>query len=372
MKNPILPQERLVQRRPMNPRRRSRLGRTTVVLIMALSVPLAFTTHLRDLAPPVGIRVTGKLHYLPAGTTLAGVVSAFHLKPKAGSLLDVEGDVLDAGLYPGAILMNGQPEYGNPLLPNGTVIAVQNGRDKREPLVRHVTPVPAGAPGNPQFSLATAPGEEIVTVGRLSGKVLSTVFRPVGKFSAPPEVALTFDDGPGPYTARVLSVLKRFKVNATFFVIGYMAAANPDMVRTESQAGMAIGSHSWDHPNTIRFNDLGAPRIHDEIAKTSELLHSIGVSTSLFRPPGGSYSQLVINDAREFDSRVVLWNVDPKDWQRGRTAAQIVQNVLANVRPGSIVELHDAGGDRSATIAALPAIIRGIRARGLKLVALEP
>jgi peptidoglycan/xylan/chitin deacetylase (PgdA/CDA1 family) len=356
----------------MNRKRRSRLGRNLVVLIMALSIPLGFTTHLRDLAPPVGVRVEGKLHYLPANTTLAGVVSAFHLKPKAGSLLDVEGDVINANLFPGAILVNGHPEYGDPLLPNGSVITVRDGRDRREPVVRHLSPMPGGAPGNPQFTLATAPGEQVVTVGKYSGKVLSTVFRPVGKFSYPREVALTFDDGPGPYTARVLAVLKRFKVKATFFVIGFMAAANPDIVRAEVQAGMAVGNHSWDHPNTVRFNGLGAQRIHDEIAKTTEFLHSIGVSTSLFRPPGGSYSKLVISDAREFDSRVVLWNVDPRDWQRGRTAAQIVQNVLANVRPGSIVELHDAGGDRAATIAALPRIIRGIRARGLSLVTLQP
>jgi len=337
-----------------------------------VSIPLGFTTHLRDLAPPIGVRVEGKLRYLPADTTLADVVSAFHLRARAGSLLDVQGDVLTANLFPGAILVNGRPESGYPLLPDDAVITVQDGRDRREPVIRQVVRMPGGAPGNPQFTLATAPGEQVVTLGKLSGKVLSTLFRPTGRFSSPREVALTFDDGPGPYTGRVLAVLKRFKVKATFFVIGFMAAANPEMVRAEVLSGMAVGNHSWDHPNTIRFDRLEAPRILDEIDRTSQLLHSIGITTSLFRPPGGSYSRRVINDAREFDSRVVLWNVDPRDWQGGRTASQIVQNVLANVRPGSIIELHDGGGDRSATIAALPRIIRGIRARGLKLVALEP
>jgi peptidoglycan/xylan/chitin deacetylase (PgdA/CDA1 family) len=372
MKNQTLPQERLVQRRPVIAGRRSGLSKGMVVLVVAVSIPLGFATHLRDLAPPIGVRVDGKLRYLPANTTLADVVSAFHLKARAGSLLDVEGDVLTANLYPGAILVNGHIEGGNPVLPNDSVITVQAGRDRREPVVREVSRMPGGTPANPQFTLAMAPGEQVVTVGKLSGKVASTVFRPTGRFTYPREVALTFDDGPGPYTGRVLAVLKRFKVKATFFVIGFMAAANPEMVRAEVRAGMAVGSHSWDHPNTIRFNRLGARHIYDEIARTSQLLHSIGVTTSLFRPPGGSYSRVVLNKAREFDSRVVLWNVDPRDWQGGQSPARIVQNVLANVRPGSIIEMHDGGGDRTATIAALPRIIRGIRSRGLKLVALQP
>jgi len=68
----------------------------------------------------------------------------------------------------------------------------------------------------------------------------------------------------------------------------------------------------------------------------------------------------------------VLWSVDPRDWQPGTTAREITRNVLAAIRPGSIVELHDGGGDRSATLAALPAIVKGIRHRGLRLVALAP
>jgi len=90
-----------------------------------------------------------------------------------------------------------------------------------------------------------------------------------------------------------------------------------------------------------------------------------------FRPPGGSYSDFVVRTAEAAGMRVVLWSVDPLDWQKGTTAREIVERVLDSVQPGSIVVLHDGGGDRSATIEALPKIIRGIRKKGLEFAVLD-
>ena len=92
---------------------------------------------------------------------------------------------------------------------------------------------------------------------------------------------------------------------------------------------------------------------------------------SSVRPGGGTAARLV-HTAAALGQRVVLWSVDPTDWEPGITAKEVAQRVLAAIRPGAIVDLHDGGGDRSATLAALPAIVRGIRARGLRLVALQP
>ena len=89
------------------------------------------------------------------------------------------------------------------------------------------------------------------------------------------------------------------------------------------------------------------------------------------RPAAAPQSRLV-DTAAALGQRVVLWSVDPTDWEPGITAKEIARRVLAGIRPGAIVDLHDGGGDRSATLAALPAIVLGIRARGLRLVALEP
>ena len=96
------------------------------------------------------------------------------------------------------------------------------------------------------------------------------------------------------------------------------------------------------------------------------------MDTVLFRPPGGASSEKVVSLAGELSERVVLWTVDPKDWRAGTTAKEISRRVLRAVEPGSIVLLHDGGGDRSATVRALPEIIRGIRRKGLRLALVEP
>jgi peptidoglycan-N-acetylglucosamine deacetylase len=93
-----------------------------------------------------------------------------------------------------------------------------------------------------------------------------------------------------------------------------------------------------------------------------------GRTPQLLRPPGGSFSPAVVRTAQALGERVVLWSVDPADWRPGVSARQIAGRVLGAVRPGSIVILHDGGGDRTATIRALPAIVKGIRQKGRHLV----
>ena len=118
----------------------------------------------------------------------------------------------------------------------------------------------------------------------------------------------------------------------------------------------------------LRPKDLPTTVIKGEISRAADAITAAGAQTHLFRPPGGSYSPEVIDLAKELGMRVVLWSVDPQDWRNGITAKQIVKTVLSNVRPGSIVLMHDGGGHQSATIRALPKIIRGIRKKHLKLV----
>jgi peptidoglycan-N-acetylglucosamine deacetylase len=278
--------------------------------------------------------------------------------------------VLRANAYRGAVLLNGRPESGDLLLAEGDQITVRNGKNHVESLVKEVIQLPAGRPSNPQFYLGTVPGEQIIVRGRISGKVVSSTFHALGPGIHPNSVALTFDDGPWPtQTLQVLGILKKFKVKATFFVIGYLAQRYPDLIQAEVNAGMMVGDHTWDHPNTP-FRDLPAKTMLDEIARNSRYLASVGVKTLVFRPPGGSYSGPVVAGALKFGMRVVIWSVDPKDWTKP-TKDEIVKRVLSRVRPGSIILMHDGGGDRSATIAALPEIIKGIQKMGLGFDTLE-
>jgi peptidoglycan-N-acetylglucosamine deacetylase len=352
-----------------------RVPRSARVIAIPMGVALIATIPVVAVAlgigKPITVSVDGTARSVAAGTTLGQFLEQTGVRAPAGNLLDIDGNVLRPGTYPGRILLNGREHPSPTVLTTGDLIDVVHGDDRTEPVTKSVIRVAAGEIPDPQFSLATAPGEEIVLRGSISGEIASATFRPAGPLRLPREVALTFDDGPSPtYTPKVLAILRRFHVPATFFVVGIHAQRYPDLVRDEVRAGMAIGDHSWDHPNWPPFAKLGSTRINDEIRQTEDYLLPLGVVTGLFRPPGGSFSPVVIRAAQAVDDRVVLWDVDPKDWMPGRSWKGIVQNVAANVHAGSIVELHDGGGNRSATVRALPGIIRAIEAKHLQLVAI--
>ncbi len=358
-----------------------RLVAGSAVVSTGLALPaLTPTTGLADLPPPITVFVQGHAEYVPPGTTFDQIVSRFHLRARDGNLVAVDGTVLRPSRFLGEILLDGSPpdaavaggEIGSAdALRDGDRITIRNGVDQREQIFITQLPVPAGTPLDPQRTLTTAEGTITVARGSLSGIVLSWRFHQTGPSVTPNSVALTFDDGPWPgSTDRILAVLQKFEVPATFFVVGSLAARFPQLVRMEADAGMAFGDHSFDHPLVPPFGRQPASKARSEMAMTMDALAAAGVRPALFRPPGGSYAPSTLDIARSLGLRVVLWSVDPADWTPGITTKQIVARVLSAVQPGSIVLLHDGGGDRTATLKALPAIIKGIRTRHLDLVAL--
>jgi peptidoglycan-N-acetylglucosamine deacetylase len=356
---------------------RRRLAAASTVLSIGVLLPvMTSTTAIGDLPRPITVYVKGQPEYVAPGTTFEEMVERFHLRAGNGNLVAVDGRVLARDHYLGAILLNGSPQPLDRLtaaLGDGDRIAVRSARDRREQVFVTEYAVPPGTPFDPQRTLATAPGVITVTRGALSGVVLSWRFRQTGPAVTPNAVALTFDDGPWPgSTERILAVLARFHVPATFFTIGDLVERNTQLVQAEVAAGMVVGDHTWDHPEVPPFAALPDARVRDEVSRPLDALSLAGVRPTLFRPPGGSYGAITLDVARSLGLRVVLWSVDPADWTPGISAKAIVHRVLSNVVPGSIVLLHDGGGDRSATLAALPAIIKGIRARHLDLVTITP
>jgi peptidoglycan/xylan/chitin deacetylase (PgdA/CDA1 family)/sulfur carrier protein ThiS len=318
------------------------------------------------------VTVVGQAMRVAEGTTLTDAVTRFGLHPRSGDLLDVNGKVLRAAAVSGEFLVDGRPGRGGMRLRSGDRVSVVDSHDQREPLARRVVRAAGGAPSDPQFTLSRTPGEQVIVSGALSHELVSARFRPLGATRVERAVALTFDDGPSAqYTPRILATLARLRVRATFFLVGYLAEANPELVRRELQLGLTVGNHSYNHPEVPPFAQLPPRLLSDEIALGGQALSRLGAAPRLFRPPGGSTSAAVVGAAAALGQRVVLWSVDPADWSPGSTAKEITKRVLAAVRPGSIVILHDGGGDRSATLAALPAIVRGIRHRGLHLVPLS-
>ncbi len=179
------------------------------------------------------------------------------------------------------------------------------------------------------------------------------------------ELALTFDDGPGPYTLQVVHVLNALHVHATFFAIGEEERWFSAGTLAELRAGDVVGDHTETHP---AMATLSAHAQHEELFEQELRIQLLGGPTPrLFRPPYGSFDATTFKQLSALHLLMVLWSDDTSDYTLPGTAA-IVQRALAGAHPGAIILMHDAGGDRSETLAALPAIVRGLRRRGLEPV----
>lgn len=177
-------------------------------------------------------------------------------------------------------------------------------------------------------------------------------------------VALTFDDGPGPYTGRIVRVLRRKHVPATFFEVGQMMTAFPRAARRVRRS-FVVGDHTLSHPAMARLRERDqTAQVLDQAARMQVYG---GRFPRLFRPPYASFSGVTLRVLRRLRMLMVLWSVDSEDYTRPGTRA-IVRNVVSRVRPGAIVLMHDAGGPREQTARALPLIVRRLRARGYRFV----
>jgi peptidoglycan/xylan/chitin deacetylase (PgdA/CDA1 family) len=181
------------------------------------------------------------------------------------------------------------------------------------------------------------------------------------------EVALTFDDGPGPTTPALVRYLVANGVPATFFLVGKAVAERPRIVRKEHEAGFALGTHTESH---ARLGLLPAPRQGKEILTAADRITRItGHAVKLFRPPYGSFNASTLGILRAERMLMVLWSIDTKDYE-ARTAKPVVYTALSGSRAGSIVLMHDGPGARTKTLAALHRIVPALRRKGYRLVSL--
>ena len=179
------------------------------------------------------------------------------------------------------------------------------------------------------------------------------------------EIALTFDDGPGPYTPQLLNQLARLHTPATFFEIGFMFRwFYPSAIR-ELRAGDVIGDHTETHPMMAL---LPSSAQQSQIVDQTQWVRRYGGPfPRLWRPPYGSYNATTLRILKRLRMLMVLWTVDTDDYLRPGVPA-IVHRALAGARPGAIILMHDGGGNRAQTIAALAPIVHALRQRGYRLV----
>ena len=176
-------------------------------------------------------------------------------------------------------------------------------------------------------------------------------------------VALTFDDGPSPYTDRLLQILKDDDAKATFFLIGNKVAANPAGAKRIADAGMEIGNHTWEHPNmtTIPPEDVASQfsRANDAIAGAT------GRTPTLYRPAGGLSDPVVRQAAGRLGLAEILWDVIPFDWANDSNTAATRYMLMTQIKPGSVVLFHDT---YSSTVDLVYQFIPVLKANGYRLV----
>jgi peptidoglycan/xylan/chitin deacetylase (PgdA/CDA1 family) len=185
-------------------------------------------------------------------------------------------------------------------------------------------------------------------------------------------VALTFDDGPTPYTSAILDILRDRNVPATFFVVGRQVELFPELARRIVEEGHLIGNHTYTHRNLL---GLPAAAVYAEIVRAEEAIVRItGVQPRYLRPPRGLYSRAVLDLAERRGYTLVLWSRSSHDWAEV-SVADVAANIVRSCRPGDILLFHDggdlfraSGGSRRNTVLALPQIIDALRARGYHFV----
>jgi peptidoglycan-N-acetylglucosamine deacetylase len=186
------------------------------------------------------------------------------------------------------------------------------------------------------------------------------------------EVAITFDDGPNPpYTLQIAAILEEHDARGTFFEVGKAVAQRSDVTKQLIERGHVVGNHSYNH-GAFSYLDPNYPELKQA---EDEFRSAVGVCPAIFRPPHGTHTWFmsrVVDDAR---MTLVNWDVSAKDWVE-HDAQKLAQHILERVRPGSVIDLHDGldgniGADRSVVVEALPAILDGLKAKGLKPVTVD-
>ncbi|MBG6087314.1 polysaccharide deacetylase family protein [Actinomadura viridis] len=172
-------------------------------------------------------------------------------------------------------------------------------------------------------------------------------------------VALTFDDGPGDHTARVLDSLRGVGARATFFMLGQNVASYPDVVRRMAFEGHELANHTWSHPV---LTELSPAAVRAQVARTQQAIkEASGVTPTMFRPPYGATDARV---GRAVGMPQILWSLDSMDW-RYRSAKRNADIGVRKTKPGGVVLFHDI---HKTTASAVPRILAGLKERGFTFV----
>lgn len=172
-------------------------------------------------------------------------------------------------------------------------------------------------------------------------------------------IALTFDDGPGPYTNQLLNILEKNDAKATFFMVGENISKYPKVVKRMGKLGCEYGNHSWNHPNMV---NLSSKKIKTQVNKTDKALKKItGTTTTVMRPPYGSVNKTIRSTVKK---PLILWSVDTLDWKK-RNSSYVQKYVVSHAKNGSIILMHDI---HKTTVQAMKKAIPQLKKKGYRFV----
>lgn len=323
--------------------------------------------------------------------TVDGLIRAAGIDTSPGDLVDVDGALLEqGGGQPSSCMLNGvEAPRGLRARPFDRLSVVPGSAIVEEVRVEATACDPqlqvTGSGSFVEVQRQGRPAKAILKRGVSTGKVLGAketspaVPERVVRFqyTCPSKiVVLTFDDGPrSPYTEGILDALKEEKAHAVFFVLGSQAEAHPDLLKRMVDEGHEIGNHTYSH---LLSAGSDHKEMEAEITRTSDVVKAAtGRPTKWFRPVGGALDYGALRAARDTGHTLVLWNVDPRDWDNSRAAsisgaARIVSEVIGRpISNGSVILLHDGGGPRGATVQAVREIIPALKRQGYKFCTLS-
>ncbi len=337
----------------------------------------------------VHVSVNGQNLAVSPNTTMEDLIHQIGLKPARGNYTSVAGRVLkkDEG-YEWTAYVNEQRVLPGDtfVIQDGDTILIQDGDNMLEPhtieykeeephvkfsgplggSIRYISQWPQAGKEEILFGKETgekAPGKVITKLQDLV--ITTTSVNPKGSDKM---CALTFDDGPSKYTTQYLDILKEKGVKATFFQLGQNIKEFPDVEKRIVAEGHQVANHSYDHKNMAQ---LPAKDVAEEIKSTMELIKEYaGVSTTMIRPPYGSFPNKCWWEAEGYATSSILWTHDTLDWKLPGPDA-LHAAATKNVKNGSIILMHDGGGPRDDNVKALPGIIDTLLDQGFKLVTIE-